>query len=151
MGLVMADKPFLAAACLCEKVLQEQDGVLTIVRVVDMFSVAIPSNLPPDTKPGILLSGLLSFKRSSSGAEGETHQARLTLRSPSGKVKILPVIDFFFKPEEVAGANVILQIHLGVEEYGLFWLDVAVDDAGTVTQIPFRLLPAVVSPPATIH
>ncbi|MGH7907064.1 MAG: DUF6941 family protein [Candidatus Binataceae bacterium] len=149
--MAIADKPLIAAAFLCERVIQEQDGVLTIVRIVDTFSVTIPPALPPDVTPSIALMGLLAFKKSSPGAEGEKHQVRMTLRLPSGKTQPLPARDFFFKPEEFSGANLILNINLGVQEYGLFRLDVSVDDDEIVARIPFRFLQATVSPPSMIH
>lgn len=35
--------PYLKAALLCEKVLQEQDGVVTLVRIIDRFVTQVPS------------------------------------------------------------------------------------------------------------
>jgi hypothetical protein len=148
MGRAMADKPLLSAAFLCEKVLQEKDDVLSAMRIVDTFTVSIPPDLPSGTKPAIQLTGLLSFKRASSGDRPEKHQATLRVRSPSGRQILLPQkIDLFFKAEECAGANAILNIGLSIEEFGLFWIDVFVDDEPT-TQIPFRLLEA---PRVPIH
>jgi hypothetical protein len=146
----MADKPFLAAAFFCEKVLEQKDDVLTVVRIVDQFFVTIPLNMPEGVKPAVQLTGLLSFKKSSPGAEAETHEVRMKLRFPSGKVQPLPPREIIFKPDELSGCNMILNFGLGVEEFGLFWLEVSVDDDAVVTRMPFRLLEAV-SPPGTTH
>lgn len=150
MGQAMADKPFLAAAFFCEKVLEQKDDVLTVIRIVDTFFVTIPPNMPQEIKPAIQLTGLLSFKKASPGAEAEKHEARIKLRLPSGTVRSLPSREFVFKPEELSGFNMILNIGLGVEEYGLFWLEISVDDDEIMTSVPFRLLQAI-SPPAMIH
>jgi hypothetical protein len=152
MGQAVADKPYLAAAFFCEKVLEQKDDVLTIVRIVDTFFVTIPDNLPlsPGVKPAIQIAGLLSFKKASLGTEGEKHEARMKLRLPSGRVHSLPAREFNFKPDELSGYNMILNIALGVEEYGLFWLEISVDDDEVMTRMPFRLLQAV-SPPTLIH
>jgi hypothetical protein len=146
----MAEKPYLAAAFLCEKVLNEKDDVLTAVRIVDTFHVSIPPNLPQDTKPAIQMMGLLSFKKASSGTDAEKHEVRLKLCSPSGKAQALPTHEFHFKPEELSGYNMILTFNLGVAEFGLFWLEVSVDGDEVSTRMPFRLLQAV-SPQVTIH
>ncbi len=146
----MAEKPYLAAAFLCERILHERDGVLTAIRIVDTFNVTLPPNLPPDAKPAIQITGLLSFKKSSPGAEAEQHQAEIRLRTPSGREHPPAVFDVFFKPEQIAGANQIIQMNIGVEEFGLHWLDVLLDGE-PITRIPFRLLPAAISPPETIH
>jgi len=144
----MADKPFLAAALFCEKVLEQKDDVLTVIRIIDTFFVTIPPNLPQDMKPAIQLTGLLSFKKASPGAEGETHEARMKLRLPSGRIHSLPARQFNFKPDELSGFNLILNISLGVEEYGLFWLEISVDGDEVVTRMPFKLLQAAQT---TIH
>lgn len=146
----MAEKPYLAAAFLCERILHERDGVLTAIRIVDTFNVTLPPSLPPDAKPVIQITGLLSFKKSSPGAEAERHQAELRLRMPSGREHPPAVFDVLFKPEEMAGANQIVQMNIGVEEFGLHWLAVLLDGE-PITRIPFRLLPATISPPETIH
>ena len=146
----MPDKPYLAAAFLCEMVLEQKDDVLSAIRIIDTFYVTIPPNLPPDTKPAIAITGLLSFKKASPGSEAEKHEVRVKLRSPSGKVVPALTREFNFKPGELSGFNMILNMNLGVEEYGLFWMEISVDDDEPLTRLPFRLLEAV-SRPATIH
>jgi len=147
----MAERPFLAAAFLCEKVLIEKDEVPTAVRIIDTIYVSIPANLPAGAKPVIQLTVFVSFKKASPGVEPERHQAALRLRSPSGREHPpLPANDFFFKAAELAGANLIVNMSLAVEEFGLFWLDISVDDQ-LMTQVPFRLLEKSANPPETIH
>ena len=146
----MDDKPFLAAALLCEKILEQKDDVLTVVRIVDTFTVTIPPNLPQDTKPAIQLTALLSFKKASPRAEAEKHEVRMKLRSPSGKINPVGRREFSFKPDDLSGVSLILNITLGVSDYGLFWLEISVDDDEIVTSIPFKLLEAV-SPSETIR
>ena len=49
-------------------------------------------------------------------------------------------MDFFFKPGDIASANLVLNIALGIKEFGRFRLDVFVDDEGPIAQVPFMLL-----------
>jgi hypothetical protein len=146
----MAERPLLAAAFLCERVLQEKDDVLTAIRIIDTLYVSIPPNLPPEAKPVIQITALLGFKKASPSSEIEKHQATVRLRSPLGKEIPENSRDLFFQPGDIAGANLILNINMEVEEFGLFWLDVSVDGE-LVTRIPFRLLEKPANPPETIH
>lgn len=146
----MAEKPYLAAAFLCERVLLEKDEVLTAVRIVDTFHVSVPKNLPADAKPAIQITVLLGFKKAI-GDQPEKHQAALRVQAPSGEISERPpTLDFYFKAEEVTGANLILTLNLPVREFGTYRIDVLVDD-DHVTTIPFRLLERPEETPAVIH
>jgi hypothetical protein len=135
----MPQKPHLAAAVLCERVLVEKDEVVSAIRIVDSFQILIPANMPAGTKPAIELTALLSFKKAT-GDRAEKHQATLVLRGPSGQMSIhAPSLDFYFKPDPVASANLIVNINLPASEYGTFEIDVSVDGE-KVTTMPFRLL-----------
>jgi len=147
----MAEKPYLAAAFLCERVLQEKDDVLSVVRIVDTLYVSVPENLPPNENAAIQITLLLSFKKASPGIEVEKHQAVLRIHPPSGEPKDpIGTTDFFFKQDELAGSNLIINMGLGIKEFGLFSLDVFVDGE-LMTRIPFRLLEKQEEPPKTIH
>jgi len=135
-----SNKPRLAAAVLCERVLLEKDDVASIIRLVDTFYVQVPKQLPADAKPAIQLTVLLSFKRGDKPDSGQ-HQARLKLQGPTGKIQELPIaMDFVFKPGDVASTNLIIIIQLGVKEFGRFRFDVFVDGEGPIAEIPFMLL-----------
>jgi len=146
----MAERPYLSAAFLCEKVLQEKDEVLTAVRIVDTFYVSIPKNVPADAAPAIQITALLAFKKATPGTGGEKHQALLRLRSPSGQVRELTTFDVIFKPEELSGWNAVINMGFGVKEFGQFFLDVLIDGEFT-TCIRFRLLEKQEPTPTTIH
>lgn len=135
-----AEKPRLAAAVLCERVLVEKDEVLSLVRLIDTFYVHVPKQLPEHANPVVQLTALLAFKRGDE-SDTSTHQANLKIQGPTGPVRDLPVmLDFFFKPGEISSANLVLNINLGVKEFGRFRLDVFVDEEGPIAQIPFMLL-----------
>jgi len=136
----VAEKPRLAAAILCERVLIEKDEVLSLVRLIDTFYVHVPKQLPENANPVVQLTALLAFKRGDE-SDTSTHQAKLKIQGPTGPVRDLPVMmDFFFKPGEISSANLVLNITLGVKEFGRFRLDVFVDEEGPVAQISFMLL-----------
>ncbi|MDO8434965.1 MAG: hypothetical protein Q7S58_21410 [Candidatus Binatus sp.] len=118
----------------------EKDEVLSIIRLVDTFYVHVPKELPEAANPVVQLTALLSFKR---GDEPDTdkHQVKLKIQPPTGSAADLPIVmDFVFKPGDIASANLIMNIQLGIKTFGRFRLDVFVDDQGPVAEIPFMLL-----------
>ncbi len=130
----------LAAAVLCERVLLEKDDVLSVIRLVDTFYVHVPEQLPEGANPVVPLTVLLSFKRGDE-PDIDKHQAKLKIQGPKGPIQDLPVpMDFVFKPGEIASANLVITIQLGVKDFGRFRLDVFVDEKGPVAEIPFMLL-----------
>ena len=137
----MAEKPFLSAAFLCEKVLRETDEVLTAVRIVDTFYVTVPKTLPPGMKPSIQTTLLLSFTKTlETGAQ--KHRAKIRVYNPSGSpVGEEPLeVDMIFKDEAIAKCNLVINLGLGIEGFGRYRIDVFVDDDKPVTHIPFMLL-----------
>src|SRR5260370_4447923 len=125
------NRPLLASAFICERVLQEKDEVLSAIRMVDKFFVTIPKNLPSDMNPSVLLTIILGFKKAALN-DTKKHRARLRLQTPSGQPRPLSPspskMDFAFPEGQPASANLIVTINLGVKEFGLFWIDVLLDD-----------------------
>ena len=64
--------PHLAAALLCEKVLQEKDGVLSFIRVVDRFGVQEPQ--PGKAPEPIQATLVVTFK--AGDTFGKHHMSR---------------------------------------------------------------------------
>lgn len=129
-------KPFVAAAFLCEKVLQEPDNVQSAIRIVDTFFV--PANLPNDATPVVLITGIVSLK---SGGMTGSHHVKLVLentkaiRSPIGPEAGWPVV---FSEDPADGFTVTFTLPLGVKHFGLIWIDVIFDDE-VLTRIPIKL------------
>jgi hypothetical protein len=145
----MAEKPYLMAALLCERILQEKDEVLSAIRIADTFYVTVPKNLAPEVKPAIQLTMLLGFKKRIH-TEAEKHFLTLRIKAPSGTVTQQPTVDLNFKADEVSGANLLATLQMGVSEFGVFQIEVAVDDE-VVTVVPFRLLERPAEPAPAIH
>jgi hypothetical protein len=138
--------PHVIAALFCEKILQEADGSLSVIRIADKLTIqtiqvdstaieAIPEELRP--KPPVQMSGLVSLR---SGPASGKFTMKVVMNSPSGKRK-----DAFTVPLELHGAdhgqNIILNIILAVQEEGLFWFDVLLDDH-QLTRIPLMVVRA---------
>lgn len=137
-------KPYVAVACVCEKVLIEQDNVASVIRIVDTFNLQIPESLSavPGKPAAVLLTAFISIK---AGEATGPHEIALVLRQPNGKrgdPNRFPVV--LNKPED--GANLKIDFILAGKEgappeFGLYWFDVLWGEE-LLTSIPFRLMRA---------
>ena len=53
--------PFIAAAVICENVLNEQDGVLSVIRIIDRLIQQAVGPEPPDDMPPLVIAGNLKM------------------------------------------------------------------------------------------
>ena len=129
--------PYLNAALLCEKVLQEKDEAVSIIRIVDRITLTTHASLSPETLPPIPVNlyALISFK--SGNAKGR-HTVKWITETPSGlrlPEQLLPVL---FEGDD-RGVNLILNINMVVDKEGVYWFEVRLEDQ-LLTRIPLRIL-----------
>lgn len=135
----MDNLPYLTAALLCERVLQEKDGTLSAFRIVDQIEFELQTDTPEikklDIKPALQLNILIAIK--AGPAKG-----RVTLNidstRPSGMRKHLIEFPLELKGGE-EGANFIINLVQGTDEEGLHWFEVKIDDT-LLTKIPLMLV-----------
>jgi hypothetical protein len=127
----------LSVAVLCEKVLQEKDAVLSLIRIVDRFTVTISGPTPPEEMPTvpISLTLVLSFK---AGFARGTFVVSVRGEKPSGELTPETKIPVLFEGDE-RGPNVMIAVNLQANEEGLYWFDVFLEGA-RVTRVPLRLI-----------
>ncbi len=128
--------PWLQAAVFCEKVLQERDGVVSLIRVVDRFIITgsgegAPERMPPTN---ISVSGVLMFK---SGFAKGSYTVKLVLNSPS-RTQIGEMLLPMFLEGDDRGVSLAFNMTLSWEE-GLYWMDVRVGET-LVTRMPLRIV-----------
>lgn len=145
-GLQM--RPFVQVACICQTPIQEVNGYMTVVRIMDR--IAIPGFTP--TMPPTPLQNLCLLLILKAGLLRETHSIRVVPVTPSGKS--LPAIvetNALFEGDE-RGTITAVPVPLVVNEEGLYWFDVFVEE-DLLTRIPLRLiyqrLPMPIQPPPT--
>jgi hypothetical protein len=129
--------PFLNAALLCERVLQEKDEVISIIRIVDRITLTTHASLSPESLPPmpINLYALIAFK---SGSAKGRHTLKWITETPSGirlPEQLLPVL---FEGED-RGVNLVLNINMVVDQEGIYWFEVLLEDQ-FLTRIPLRIL-----------
>lgn len=129
--------PYLAAALFCERVLEEKDGVLSIVRIIDRVIQSASGTSAPDRMPPLsyALTALILLK---SGQAKGTFQVRVDMESPSGLVKPGPFMTALMEGED-RGQNLVMRMQMMFEEPGLYWFNVCIEDK-VVTRMPFRVV-----------
>lgn len=126
-------RPYLAMAVFCEKVLQEKDGVVSLIRIVDQLGVAGPADQMPPTQ--IQLMAIVAFK---AGFMRGKLMVKLQPISPSGASLPGTEIPAFFEGED-RGVNLIINLGFVAQEEGIYWFDVLVGEE-PVTRMPLRIL-----------
>jgi hypothetical protein len=143
--------PFLNMAVFCEKVLQEKDGVLSAIRIVDRFTHSTSFDGAPDIMPpfNIGVSIVIGFK---SGDTKGKWELKVKPFAPSGQELVGFTGPVFFTGEE-QGATVVIQYGLMAKEEGVYWFDIMLNEK-LFTRMPLRiiyektLVTSTTSPPA---
>ena len=134
-------RPYITAALLCEKVLQEKDESLTVVRIADklQYALQIPTGDASlkDIKPIVNVQGLVSIK---SGPVTGDHTIKIAVERPNGERKEIFTFPVKFLGKD-HGQNIILNMGLGVDQDGFYWFDVLFDDE-VLTRIPLQVMAA---------
>ncbi len=126
------DGPHLQTAVFCERVLQEQDGVVSAIRLVDrIYFVTDESGQPMQREQPITL--LITFK---SGTARGIYTISVRREKPSGEEGPVLEAPVFFEGEE-RGINLIVPTAFAPDQQGLYWFDVLFEGE-RATRIPLR-------------
>lgn len=114
--------PFVQVATLCERVLEEKDNVLSLVRVIDGWTSWAQGPDAPSEMPPFLLTGtyLLALK---AGAARGRFRYRFDLELPSGQTQTLAEMDANFQAG-VGGVNLRVDLRLQIVHEGTHWVNV---------------------------
>lgn len=127
--------PYVQFATFCDRVLQEQDGVISIIRAVDGITITAMGQETPDEMPGGQIATTLALALKSDDARGR-HTVTLTMSTPDMRRLDPQSFDVNFEGDE-RGVNFVLNVQVEAME-GLFWLDVAVNGV-VLTRVPLRV------------
>lgn len=131
--------PYLVAACFCDKVLREADGVLSLIRIVDRWNiVGSTPTMTPTTVQGSLV---ILFK---SGILRASAQLTITPITPSNERSEPIVAPLLFEGDDERGTGVVIPMGFPVRDPGLYWFEVALAAQGgqseVLTFIPMRIV-----------
>jgi hypothetical protein len=126
--------PHLTAALICDRVLTEQDGVTSAIRIIDrIFLIADEDGNPIDPRYQFTL--FVMFK---SGAARGTHEIAIEMEKPSTERVEMLKAPVLFEGEE-RGVNIVFQVAFEPDQQGLYWFDVLFA-SDRVTRIPLRVI-----------
>ena len=125
--------PYLAAAVFCEKALREADGVLSLIRIVDKWTVRGTAEVMPQT---VIQATLVVMMKS--GSFRGSAQLTLTPTSPSGKIMPSIQIPVIFEGDDDRGIGAIAPMGFPAEESGIYWFDLVVEGQ-SFTKLPLRV------------
>ncbi len=130
--------PFLQTAIICERVLVEQDGVKSAIRIYDRHLRTASGPAPPlEMEPYDMdLTLLLRFK---SGSARGTLPLEIRLEKPSGESVLVGSQAVMFEGEDDRGTDVVVSLSLRIELTGLYWFDIHLDNV-RVTRVPLRIV-----------
>ena len=145
-------KPLVAAALICERVLREEGGVLTAIRIVDTFkrqTVPIATPLKADgtsdatdaTFNAAQVLDMTALVILKAGSLSGQHEVAIVIRNPEGRETHYPTkfpVNFRLN-DPAEGAQLIARIVMpGNTPAGLYWIDV-LWDGEKLTSIPLKL------------
>jgi hypothetical protein len=128
--------PFVSATLIAEKLLMEQDGAGTIVRIVDRVGLdSAVANHPMGEMVGLNLTILVAFR--AGGFKGKS-RVLIVHETPSGKSEPIGYSEMQFDGTAAQTVNVQAPIVLRWEGAGQYWYDILLDDR-FVSRIPLQM------------
>lgn len=129
--------PYLQMAIFCERVLQERDGVISAIRIIDRITRAASGPATPEEMPPVPVNlfVLLAFK---SGSARGRHTVHLRPEDPSGLKLAETSLPILFEAED-QGAVITLNLGFEAQHEGLYWFDVSLDEE-LITRMPLRVV-----------
>jgi hypothetical protein len=129
--------PYLSAALLCERVLEEKDGVKSAIRIIDRITrTQIGPNPSMDMEPfDYNVTLLIKFK---SGWARGVYPVKIQIAKPSGELVPEITNSVLFEGEEDRGIDIVGNIVIKLDQTGIYWIHVYLNDL-KITQIPLRV------------
>ena len=129
--------PFVQAALLCDLALEDKQGVLSAIRIVDRFFLPSTDTTGMGQGTPRALRTWLVVALKAGEAKGR-HVVKLAVESPSGNRSPLPDADVLFEGPD-RGVNLVMNLQLGIQEEGLYWIDIFLGE-DRLTRIPLRVV-----------
>lgn len=127
--------PSLRIAALCERVLEEKDEALSLIRLVDRLIITaegtdVPAELPPGQVP---LTALMSWINGLGN-----YEAKIRIELPDGNSFESPTLPFYLDSLDKVH-NLIVRLVLPVRRQGIYWFNFVLDGE-TKSRVPLRVI-----------
>ncbi len=130
--------PFVTLAVFCDQAIEDKEGVLTLIRVVDQVTLrASGEGAPSDLPPGQAINATLVVGLKAGKAKGR-QTVQVTFEHPDGTRDAGPELPVHFTGGDHQGANLIFKASIVLSDAGIYWADVSVN-ARLVTRTPLEV------------
>ena len=129
--------PYVKAAFFCEHALQEADGVLSAIRIVDRIMHTEQGSQTPEEMPPVAYKLFVVAILVPGRAKGR-HPVRLDLENPAGELRMLSEHDLLFEGED-RNVALVADMRATFTHEGLHWLHVSFD-GHVLTKSPLRVI-----------
>ena len=138
MPMVFEQGPYLTVAAICDRALQEKDGVISLIRVVDKITSSpvgpdVPEQMPPF--PANLSLVIMLRAGETSSTHTITIRPQAPAPAPSPPETEVPV-SFSGVPGD--GANLVVNITFVPPIEGQYWFNILLDSQ-LLTRVPLRV------------
>jgi hypothetical protein len=138
MATIFEKGPYLEAALLCEKILQEAGDVKSLIRIIDRVTRQVPVTDPLSEMQTFDWSMVL-FVRFKSGQARGPMTLEIKIINPLGESPAPMKQTILFEGEEDRGVDLCIDLKMKLQKSGLYWFVISLDGK-EVTRIPFKVV-----------
>lgn len=138
MATVFEKGPYLEAALLCEKILQEAGDIKSLIRIIDRVTRQVPVTDPAAEMQPFDWSMILFIRFKSGEARGPMTLG-VKIINPLGESPVPVKQTILFEGEEDRGVDICIDLRMTFQKSGLYWFVVSLNDQ-EVTRIPFKVI-----------
>src|SRR4051794_23465688 len=118
--MAQSSGPHLQIAVFCEKVIEDKEGVLSLIRIVDRVTQTATGPEPPDQMPPFILSNVFLVVTLKADKARGRYAVKIVPEDPSGRS--LPEVETPIQLEGgQMGINLISPLQIPIELEGLYW------------------------------
>ena len=115
--------PYVSAACFAENVLQESDGVHSLIRIVDRLNIAVKTK-GRTQKPLKIMKSLILYVSLKCGGERGSHELEIVPIKPGGERLPSKGNPIHFEGPEYRGINIIVKMSIEIDGEGTWWFEI---------------------------
>lgn len=134
--MAFEEGPYIQAACFCSAVIEDKNGVLSLIRIIDTLTHTEAGSSPPEDIPPVQYSMKLVLMLKSGTARGRS-TLQIVPELPTGETQDSFTVTVHFEGEE-KGQNVVMDINYTFKYEGLYWFHIILEEH-KLTSIPFRV------------
>lgn len=130
--------PYLHTAVFCDRVLRESDGVYSLIRIVDRWTISGTTEQMTTT---LIQTNLVITMKS--GTYRGAAKVQITPTNPSGQEMASVQLPVNFEGDDDRGVAIALPLAFPVQEPGVYWFDIQISSQQllqSLTKVPLRVL-----------